>query len=127
MKIYFADTNVFLRFLLEDNLKFTKKAGAYFTLAKKGQIKVVILSVIILEIEYVLRKVYSQSRQEITKQISSLIKSVYFEVEDRSLWLEVMELYSKVNIDMVDLLLFVKAKTNKAEVLTFDQKLAKLS
>lgn len=126
MKVYFTDTNVFLRFLLKDNLKLTNKAKSYFTLAKKGRIRIIVLSVVILEIEYVLRKVYSQSRQEIAKKISSLVKSIYFEIEDRSLWLDVLALYPKANLDPVDIFLFEKAKQNGGEVLSFDNKLAKL-
>lgn len=126
MKTYFADTNVFLRFLLKDNPEFTKKARSYFILAKNKQIRIIVLSVIVLEIEYVLRKVYSQSRQEIAKKISSLVKSIYFEIEDRSLWLDVLASYPKANIDPVDILLFEKAKANDAEVLSFDKDFKKL-
>lgn len=126
MKIYFADTNIFLRFLLKDNPKFSKKARSYFTLAKKGRIRIIVLSVVILEIEYVLRKVYSLSRQEIAKKISSLVKSIYFEIEDRSLWLDVLAVYSKAKLDLVDIFLFEKAKANDAEVLSFDKDLIKL-
>ncbi len=126
MKIYFADTNVFLRFLLKDNPKFTKKARSYFTLAKNKQIRIIVLSAIILEIEYVLRKVYSQPRREIAKKISSLVKSIYFEIEDRGLWLDSLALYSKANLDLVDIFLFEKAKINGAEVLSFDQDFSKI-
>lgn len=124
--VYFADTNVFLRFLLKDNPQLSKKAKYYFTQAKSGTIKIIVLSEILLEIEYVLRKVYRQSRQSISKKLASLIKSPYFEIEEKNLWISIIEYYQKKNLDLVDLLLFEKAKANNAKVLTFDQRLAKI-
>lgn len=127
MKTYFADTNVFLRFLLKDHTQLSKKAADYFTQAKLGRIKIVVLSEVLLEIEYVLRKVYGQSRKEISKKLISLIKSPYFEIADKSTWISVIEYYQENNLDLTDILLFEKAKAAKAYVLTFDKKLNKLN
>lgn len=126
MKVYFADTNIFLRFLLKDNPKLSKKAKYYFTLAKSGNIKIKVLSEILLEIEYVLRKVYQESRQDISKKLSSLVKSTYFEITDKNLWIDIIESYSKTNLDLVDIFLFEKAKADEAEVLSFDKDFKKL-
>lgn len=60
------------------------------------------------------------------KKIPSLVKSIYFEIEDRSMWLDVLALYPKANLDMVDIFLFEKAKQNGGEVLSFDQDFVKL-
>jgi len=58
MQAYYIDTNFFLRFILKDNLSQLKTVKEYFLKAKSGMIKIVCLTEIILEIEFVLRKVY---------------------------------------------------------------------
>lgn len=127
MKVYFADTNIFIRFLLRDNLQQARKAGHYFSLAKAKKIRIIVLSEILLEIDYVLKKVYSLSRLEITQKLSDLVRSVYFDVEDRSLWIRNFELYPKTNFDLVDIFLFEKAKNEGGKVLSFDKDFQKLS
>jgi len=126
MKIYFADTNVFLRFLLKDNPILAKEAEAYFLRAKAGKIKIIILSEILLEMEYVLRKVYTQSRSEITKKMTALVTSAYFEVADGNLWGAVLEDYWQKSVDLVDIFLFQKAQAVGGEVLSFDRDFKKL-
>ncbi len=126
MKIYFADTNIFLRFLLQDNLQQYNQAKNYFILAKAYKIKILVLSEIVLEIDYVLKKVYSLSRVEISQKIIDLVSCAYFDVKDRDLWLNSLELYSITNFDLVDIFIFEKASHEGAEVLSFDQDFRKL-
>ena len=126
MKVYFADTNIFIRFLLRDNLQQAKEAGNYFASAKAKKIQIVVLSEILLEIDYVLKKVYGLSRLEITQKLSDLISSIYFDIKDRSLWIRTIELYPKTNFDLVDIFLFEKAKSVEGKVLSFDKDFQKL-
>lgn len=126
MKTYFADTNIFIRFLVGDNHKQAKQAGNYFALAKAKKIQIVILSEVILEIDYVLKKVYGLSRLEIARKLSDLVSSPYFDPEDRSIWIMCLELYRQTNFDLVDIFLFEKAKSENAEVLSFDRDFEKL-
>ena len=57
MAKYIVDTNVFLRFLLKDNEEYFKKARRYFLQAKKHQITLILLPVVVLEINDVLKEV----------------------------------------------------------------------
>lgn len=126
MKVYFADTNIFIRFLIRDNLKQANQARNYFSLAKAKKIQIVVLSEILIEIDYILRKVYGLSRLEITQKLSDLASSIYFDVKDRSSWIKTLELYPKTNFDLVDILLFEKAKSESGKVLSFDKDFQKL-
>ena len=125
MKTYIADTNIFIRFFIKDEEKFYKKAENYLSDAKDGKIIIILPSPVIFEIDYVLMCVYKFSRQERVGALSILIKSPYLEVEERSIFSEVIELYAKKNIDLVDLYLIEKAKLRKAEVLSFDRDILK--
>lgn len=126
MKIYFADTNFYLRFILQDNSIQFKKVSGLFQKAQKGKLKIVFLSEVILEMEFVLKSVYSFSREEIIKGLGELVKIDYLQIEERSLWLEVFKIFSKNNPSLFDIFLFLKAKNEGAEILSFDKDFRKL-
>jgi len=121
MKKYYVDSNFFLRFILKDNLNQWKVANDYFKEAKLEKVKLVFLTETIIEIEYVLRKVYKLSRKIISKYLLTLLSISYFEITDRELLRDALLYYVKKNIDFVDIIIFLKAKEENAEVLTFDK------
>lgn len=127
MKTFFADTNLFIRFFLKDNVRLTKKSKNFFLQAKRKQIKLVVISEIIPEIEYILRKVYHLSKKEAEKYLSGLVKAPYFEVERRNFWLEALRIYLETEVDLVDIFLFLIAKKENAKVLSFDKDFKKLA
>lgn len=120
MKSYYIDANVFLRFLLKDDTDLYTEAESFLRQASDGKIKIVLLSEILLEINYVLRSVYSLNRKEIAEKLSSIIKTPYIQVPDRTALIEALEKYKKINVDLADLILYEKAEENGAEVFTFD-------
>lgn len=126
MKIFFADTNLFIRFFLKDDIKLVKRVKFYFLQAKNKKIKLVVISEIIPEIEYVLRRVYHLSKKETEKHLSGLLKAPYFEVERRNFWLEALRIYLEIEVDLVDIFLFLIAKKEKGRVLSFDKDFKKL-
>lgn len=123
MKTYLIDTNVFLRYLVDDSSVQKKQVNHYFKLARKQKIKLKVLSTVIPEIEYVLRKFYQVPREEIADKILRLlkIKDIFF--ENRKAWVDTFELYTKINIDPVDIFLYHRSLEEKAKVLTFDKDL----
>ena len=121
MRKYYVDSNFFLRFILKDNLNQWRTANDYFKEAKLEKAKLVFLTETIIEIEYVLRKVYKLSRKIISKYLLTLISISYFEINDRELLRNALLYYVKKNIDFVDIIIFLKARSENAEVLTFDK------
>lgn len=126
MKSYFADTNFYLRFILKDNKNQTKKTKGFLAIAKKGKIKIIFLPEVILEMEFVLRSVYSLSRKEIVRYLFPLIKTDYLEIQEREIWLPAFKIFQETNLSLFDIFLFLKAKKENAEVLSFDKDFKKL-
>lgn len=126
MKTYFADTNLYLRFILQDDQAQFKKVNDFFKRAQTGRLKIVFLSEVILEMEFVLRSVYSFSKAELVKSLFTLVKSEYLEIEERDLWLEAFKVFQEKNVSLFDIFLFLKAQKESAEVLSFDKDFKKL-
>lgn len=127
MKKYVVDTNVFLRFVLKDNEKLYQQAKKYFLQAKKSEVSLVLLPQVIFEIDYVLRSVYSLARKKSAETLRTLIGSPDLEVFEREILVEIVEKYGEINVDLFDIYLYVKARKQKAKVLSFDKDFAKLA
>ncbi len=126
MNVYFADTNFYLRFLLRDNLKQVEKTKEYLKRAKKGELRITFISEAILEMNFVLKSVFSIDRIEIADQLLNLVKTSYVDIEDRDIWSLVLSNYKSQNIDLLDIYLFFRAKRDRAEVLSYDKDFVKL-
>lgn len=126
MKTLVADTNFYLRFILQDNPKQFKIVNEFLRKAQQRKIKIVFLSEVVLEMEFVLRSVYLFSRPELFKALTGLLKVEYLDIEERNLWLEVFEIFPKSRFPLFDIFLFLKAQSQKAEVLSFDNDFQKL-
>lgn len=127
MKTYFADTNFYLRFILKDNQKQFEKVKKLLFQAKKRKVKIVFLPQVILEMEFVLKSVYSSPKEEIIKYLFPLVKTDYLEIADREIWLEAFKIFEKTNLPLFDIFLFLKAKQQKGEILSFDRDFKKLA
>ena len=121
MKKYIVDTNVFLRFLLKDHQKHYRLAKQYISQAKKGKIILLLIPEVVLEINYVLRSVYSLSRKEAADILASLVKSPDLNVKNREILIESVKKYQKLNVDLSDIFIFEVGKKEKAKVLSFDK------
>ncbi len=126
MTTYYVDTNVLLRWLLDDDPALTAQARSYLQKAKDGEWQLVLISQIVFELDYVMRKVYGLPREETAHNLELILKSTYMEIPDRSELLSAIEWYRKSTIDLADCFLFAMAQSKKAEVLSFDGDIKKL-
>ena len=126
MVTYLADTNIFVRLYTQDNSEQRKISEKTLEDCKNGKLKIVVLSEVIPEIEYVLRKVYKIDRKTISDHLLGLIKTTYINIEKRDMWKEAILIYSKNNIDIIDSILFVESQKRKNEILSFDKDLTKI-
>jgi predicted nucleic-acid-binding protein len=113
--------------LLQDNLQQASEVRKYIELAESKKVVLKMTSEVIVEIEYVLRKVYQVSRRKISETLSHLLKSNIFDVEKIDILLDSLDAYADKKLDLVDLVLFYQAKEEKLSLLTFDKALQKLS
>lgn len=126
MKKFFVDTNVILRFLLEDNINLFNKAKNCFERAKNKEIDLHIIPEIFFEIDYVLRGVYKLSKKETSDTILKILLIPYLEIIDRNILIQSVKKYQNINIDFFDIYLYLKAQDQKGEIISFDRDFNKL-
>lgn len=121
-----ADTNIFIRLFIQDNPKQTSEAQKYLDQAKTGRLKLKVISEIVPEIEYVLRKVYKVSKDKIVAHLLLIMEASYLDVENRLEWTKSLNLYLNNSIDLIDSFLYVSKLKHDMKILTFDKDFTKI-
>ena len=117
------DTNLLVRFLTEDD---PAKATAVETLlgkAGKGEIKILIPSVVIAELVWVLKSFYEMEAGEIAELVGAVLNTPGLDTQDKSILREALKTYERKGIDFVDawILEFARDRNIKT-IYTFDRK-----
>ena len=113
------DTNMILRYLLNDNQKMANKAEHYLN---AGNVSVTIE--VIAEVVYVLKGVYSMERDKIADTVKEFLNLVSCqEIDVLNLALDT---YAEYNLDFVDCILYGYHTVKDIEIASFDKKLLKL-
>lgn len=112
----YADTNICLRFILNDNQEMADYAENLFI-----SNDVQILHEVICEIVYVLNSVYNVERKDISTKISSFL--TYVETDDKAVIFMALQNYEQTKLDFVDCILWAYNQIDNAQIETFDKKL----
>ena len=124
-KVYLIDTNIILRYLLDDHKKHSPKARTFMAKVSEGTKKAEIFDVVIVECIYVMEKYYQIPRNEISMKLSGILNFSGIVNPDRSELLEALLKYNDSNIDIVDCILAAHSSTEKV-VVSFDKDMQKL-
>lgn len=126
MKSFLADSNIFIRVFIQDNPIQTKESLKYLEDAKNGKIKIKILSEIVPEIEYVLRKVYKLDKTEIIQDLETICSTSYIHIDNKNIWLKALKIYKNNNIDLIDAFLYQNKLEKNMKILSFDKDFKKI-
>lgn len=116
-----VDTNIILRYLLDDNKELSKKATEII-----DNNEIFIPTEVIVEVSYVLKKVYNVEKEKIYEIIQLLLDMEDINFENKETIKLAFETYSQKNLDIVDCMLFAYAKNENYIVETLDKKLSRL-
>lgn len=116
----YPDTNVILRYLLQDSKELGKQSKEYME-----KYTVFIKNEVLAEVVYVLNKTYQVPRDEIANVLKELILCSNTEMESKKVAILALDIYETQNIDFVDSLLCTYSKILDFNVVSFDKKLNK--
>ena len=115
------DTNIILRYLLNDNEELSKQAIDII-----DNNTILIPNEVIVEACYVLRKVYNVEKEKIYEAVQSLMEIDNINFQNTNVVSLAVKTYATQNLDIVDCILYSYNRIEKYEVKTFDKKLNKL-
>jgi predicted nucleic acid-binding protein len=122
-----VDTNLIVRYLVQDHEKHAKAAGKLFDACDRGDVVIVVLPAVLAECVFVLESFYEHPRGHISSALGRLISSPDVEIAGATIHLDALERYRKTRVHFVDCLLAATAAAEDTPVATFDQDFRKFA
>ena len=115
-----VDTNLIVRYLVQDHEKHAKAAGKLFEACDRGDLVIVLLPAVLAECVFVLESFYQHGRGDIASALGTLISSPGVEINEAAIHLNALDRYGKTKVHFVDCLIAATASAEKVPVATFD-------
>jgi predicted nucleic-acid-binding protein len=116
-----VDTNLIVRYLVEDDEKLAKAAGKLFDACDRGNVVIVLLPAVLAECVFVLESFYERPRGAIASALTTLISSPGVEIDNPAIHIDALDRYRKTKVHFVDCLIAATASAQNVPVATFDQ------
>jgi predicted nucleic-acid-binding protein len=121
------DTNVLVRFLVQDDPELFEKALKLIKREVAAGRRVFINQLVLLETEWVLLSRYAAPKEKIIEAISGLLEAVDVQLEDEAVIEEALYMWKDASADFADCLIGAKNRRMGCRATaTFDVKSAKL-
>ena len=127
VKNIIIDTNIILRFLLNDIPSQYEIAESMFLQAKKGKLNLIIPQIVIFEVAFMLEKQLKVKKKIQVEKIQTLLSANFLDIQDKTIFSSAIKLYEKFSLSLPDCFLIAKSQITGIPIFTFDKNLAKLS
>jgi len=118
------DANVILRYLLNDDPKQSPISAELFTSAQAGELRLIVSSVILLEVFYVLSGAYKLPRRRSAEILLTLVSSKLIYCDNIVVVTDTLNRIMAKNVSFGDAYLAASAVYKKEPVVSFDHHLA---
>lgn len=122
-----VETNLIVRYLVQDHDKHAKAAGRLFDACDRGEIVIVVLPAVLAECVFVLESFYEHPRADIASALGRFISSPGVEISGAAIHLDALGRYRKTKVHFVDCLIAATATAEAMPVATFDQDFRKFA
>ena len=124
-KVYLIDTNIILRYLLDDHKHFSVKAKAFLQDVAKGAKKAELPSIVVVECIYAMEEFYEIPKNEIVDKLSRILNFKNIVNPEKHEILEALVKYKDYSADIVDCILAAQSSPNRV-VISFDKDFERL-
>ncbi len=121
------DANVVIRYLVKDDIELYKQAKTFFDKVKTGEENALILESVVAECVYVLTKIYKVPKEKTADSLKNLLRYRGIINEDRADLIKALTTFAERSLDIVDCILYAKAKDTDTSLFSFDEDLNKLA
>jgi predicted nucleic acid-binding protein len=117
------DTNLFIRYLVNDDPGKADRVEKLLEQATSGKIRLVTADLVIAEVIWVLESAYGLKNAEITPMVKGILATPGIEVTNAELVGRSLDYYESLNIDFIDgYIAAVMDKMKITDIYSFDKK-----
>lgn len=115
----FADTNLLISLLTNDDLKKQAAAAAFFEKVTKGEVTILAPDTVIADAVFVLSspKLYNMPRSQIRDTLTTLVKLPHFKIQNKQTVLKALEIYGSSKLDFGDAMIIALMEHKKSQLL----------
>jgi predicted nucleic-acid-binding protein len=117
------DTNLIVRYLVNDHHDHYEIARKFFELVRAGKIKALLEQSVFTETIFVLAKIYEVPKDKIKDSLIGLLEYKGIYNLDKEILVEALDIYVTTNLHIVDCIIIARAEIEKIAIKTFDQEL----
>lgn len=123
MRSCFVDTNLFIRYLTNDDPAKAERVEGLLREAAAGKVRLVTAEMVIAEVVWVLESSYGLKSAEVAPLVRAILATSGLEVLNAPLVARALEHYEASNIDFIDgYIAAVMEKQGISELYSFDRK-----
>ena len=122
-----VDTNLIVRYLIQDHEKHAKTAGRLFDACDRGDVVIMVLPAVLAECVFVLESFYKHPRGDIASALGRLISSPGVEMSGAAIQLDALDRYRRTKVHFVDCLIAATAAAENVPVASFDRDFRKFA
>jgi len=122
-----VDTNLIVRYLVQDHEKHARAAGKLFDACDRGDLVIAVLPAVLAECVFVLDSFYEHSRGNIAATLGTLISSPGVEINRPEIHLDALKRFRRTKVHFVDCLIAATSAAQGTPVATFDQDFRKFT
>ena len=126
MKRRLIDTNLIVRYLVQDHDRHSKVATSLFAACDSGEVTLVILPEVLAECVFVLESFYKHPRANIAAVIAQLLECPGIEIMEHMIHVDALARYAKTKLHFVDCVLAATGVGRGLSVASFDADFKKM-
>lgn len=115
------DTNLIVRYLVQDHPKHAQAAERLFEACDRGELTVMVLPAVLAECVFVLESFYGRSREAIAEALGALLSSSGVEIIEAAVHLDALRRYRNSKLHFVDCVLAAAAAAQNIPLASFDR------
>ena len=123
MKTYFVDTNLFIRYLTNDDIEKANRVEELLDKAALGKVRLITCEVVMAEVVWVLESYYNLNKVQIAEHLEAILATPGLNVLNGKVVEKAVEYYLNENIDFIDAYIgSLMNRLNISSIYSFDKK-----
>jgi len=115
--VCFVDTNLFVRYLTNDDKHKAEAVEKLLLKAKSGEIKLVTSDIVIAELVWVLISFYEQGTEVVADLLRGILNTEGLKVDNSDIIEGALEIFEETNIDFIDAYIISYMRLKKMDIL----------